>query len=274
MAQYFGLSLNAEWNRGTNLPQKIEIGQEFGLRIAKTLGIINKIKQTVQGISNSPLAKGKVMFEIKSPVIAFSAQWYLAKAKKESSKVATIVVIGVDAKPFVEAEFTINVFKLFIESVGNAVCPGAGNVISWVLDKLKKNAGIHFLIIFSGGIYANGRVNINTLYPEETSGEVKVTGKIQITVEFKAWAGAEIGYIGVDGVIKANVETSVTGGIKVGADNQGIYASPIAEFAGIKANFVAIGTIKFGIFKKTYSYEEEAIFVEPDQIPFDKSYIN
>ena len=30
---------------------------------------------------------------------------------------------------------------------------------------------------------------------------------------------------------------------------------PIAEFAGVKATFVAIGTVKLGVFKRTLSYE-------------------
>jgi hypothetical protein len=271
MAQSFELSLQAEWDDKAN---KLEVGKDFGEKISKTLGLFNKIKSMTEKVSNSPLTKGKIMFEIKSPVIAFSAQWYLQRGLPTSSDVATMVVIGVVAKPLVEAEFTINLFKIFIETAGNAVCPGAGKVITWVMDKLESNVGIHFLVIFAGGIYVDGKVTINTSYPKETKGEVKATGKIQVTIEFKAWAKAGSANIGVDGVIKADASTSVTGGIKVGADKKGIYSSPIAEFAGIKATFVAAATVKFGIFKRTFSYENEAILVEPDEIKFNKYYLD
>ena len=124
------------------------------------------------------------------------------------------------------------------------------------------------------GIYADGKVIINTSYPKETTGEVKTTGKIEVVVEFKAWAKAGIAYLGFEGEIKANATTSVTGGIKVGADKKGIYASPIAEFGGLKATFIAIGTIKFGVFKRTLTYEGESRLVAPDEIKFEKYYLD
>lgn len=271
MSQSFELSLKSEWDEKS---QKQEFGKEFGEKIAKTLAIFNKIKSMTETISNSPLAKGKIMFEIKSPVIAFSAEWYLERAKEGSLEIATIVVIGVSAKPLVEAEFTINIFKLFIEMGGNAICPGAGTIITWVIDKLGSNAGIHFLIIFSGGIYVDGKVTLNTSYPKETKGEVKATGKVQVVIEFKAWAKAGSANIGVDGVVKADVNTSVSGGVKVGADKKGIYSSPVAEFGGIKATFVAAATVKFGILKRTFSYDGESILVEPNEIKFNKYYLD
>lgn len=271
MAQSFELSLAAEWDKKS---QKAEFGKEFGERIAKTLGLFNKIKSMTEKVSNSPLTKGKIMFEIKSPIIAVSAQWYLQKALPKSSNITTIVEVGISAKPLVEASFTINLFKLFIEYGGNILCPGAGKVITWVMDKLETNVGIHFLVIFAGGIYIDGKTTINISYPKETKGEIKTTGKIQVTIEFKAWAKGGSANMGVEGVIKADANTSVSGGIKVGADKQGIYAAPVAEFGGIKATFVAAATVKFGIFKRKFSYNDEAIIVEPDEIKFDKKYIN
>lgn len=271
MAQSFELSLAAEWNKKS---QKAEIGKEFGEKIAKTLGLFNKIKSMTEKVSNSPLAKGRVMFEIKSPVVAFSAEWYLQRASKSSELITTMIEIGVSAKPLVEANIKINLYKLFLEHGANILCPGAGKVITWVLDKLETNVGIHFLVIFAGGINIDGKTTINVHFPKETKGEVKTTGKIQVTIEFKAWAKAGSANIGVDGVVKADASTSVTGGLSIGADKKGIYASPIAEFGGIKATFVAAATVKFGIFKRTFSYDDEAILVEPDEIKFEKNYIN
>jgi hypothetical protein len=149
MQQSFELSLEAEWNAKS---QKAEIGKEFADRIAKTLKVFNKMKSMTESISNSPLSKGKAKFEIKAPVIALSAQWYLQKSHNDSLEVETIVVIGVETKPLIEAEFTINVFKIFIETAGNGICPGAGSLINWIQEKFKREVGIHFLIIFGGSM--------------------------------------------------------------------------------------------------------------------------
>ncbi|GAA4758367.1 MULTISPECIES: hypothetical protein [Flavobacterium] len=75
-------------------------------------------------------------------------------------------------------------------------------------------------------------------------------------------------------MVKADVSTSISGGVKVGADKKGIYSSPIAEFGGIKATFIAAATVKFGVFKRSFTYEDEAILVEPDEIKFNKYYLD
>ncbi|WP_412466917.1 OmpA family protein [Pedobacter sp. KLB.chiD] len=270
MAQKFELSLTGEWTSASGSKQKIEFGKEWAERIAKTLRIFNKIKQLADDVVQSPVAKGKWSFEVKPPVIALSAQWYL---QKTNGKVGELVEIGADTKPLVEANTFIDLFKIFLEYGGNAICPGAGSVINWVLQKLEKNVQITFKVIFGGAINVNGRTKINVLYPKETTGNVKVTGEIKISVEFKALAKAGTANMGVEGILTADVKTSVTGGIEVGADKNGIYASPIASFAGIKAKFVAATTVKFGFIKRTFSYEGESLIVKPDELKFEKHYI-
>ncbi|MFD2584329.1 OmpA family protein [Pedobacter vanadiisoli] len=270
MSQKFELSLTGEWTAANGSKQKVEFGKEWAERIAKTLRIFNKIKQLADDVVQSPVAKGKWSFEVKPPVIAFSAQWYL---QKTNGRVGEIVEIGADTKPLVEANTFIDLFKIFVEYGGNAICPGAGTVINWVLEKLEKNVKITFLVTFGGAINVSGRTKINVLFPKETTGNVKMTGEIKISVEFKALAKAGTANMGVEGVLTADVKTSVTGGIEVGADKNGIYASPIASFAGIKAKFVAATTVKFGFIKRTFSYEGESIIVKPDEIKFEKHYI-
>ncbi|REC79583.1 hypothetical protein DRF60_03970 [Chryseobacterium elymi] len=277
MDQSFALSLKAEWNRITqgrsSAPQTLELGHKWDGKIRKTLSLFNKMKSMTERVSNSPLSKGKARFVIESPKIAFSAQWYLERAPKTSVDLTTIVAIGVSAKPLVEAKIEVDLWKIFVKYGGDAICPGAGSIISWILDKLGKEAGMHFLISISGGIYIDGKVTINTSYPKETSGEVKATGKVQVVAEFKAWAKGGVGYLAFEGEVKADVSTSITGGIKVGADKKGIFAAPIAEFAGVKATFVAVGTVKLGVFKRTLTYEGESRLVMPDEIKFEKQYI-
>jgi outer membrane protein OmpA-like peptidoglycan-associated protein len=272
MEQSFELSLQGVWDEKA---QKMEIGKEFGAKIGKTLAIFNKIKSMTESISNSPLAEGKVMFEVKAPVIAVSAQWYLQKGPPESTEVTTIVVIGVETKPLVEASFNIDVISIFIETAGNGVCPGAGKLINWILNKIGKEAGIKFYIEILGAINIAGQTTINILYPKETTGEIKTTGEITVKLEFKAWAKGKIAAVEVDGLVKANVKTSVTGGLKFGANKKGIYSAPIAEFGGIVATFVATGTVKFGVFKKSLEYESPPwVLVEKNEVKFSEYYLD
>ncbi|WP_343522828.1 OmpA family protein [Pedobacter sp.] len=270
MSQKFELSLTGEWTAANGSKQKLEFGKEWAERIAKTLGVFNKIKQLADSVVQSPVAKGKWSFEVKPPVIAISAQWYL---QKTNGRVGEIVEIGADTKPLVEANTFIDLFKIFMEYGGNAICPGAGTVINWVLEKLEKNVKITFLVTFGGAINVNGRTKINVLFPKETTGNVKVTGEIKISVEFKAFAKAGTANMGIEGVLTADVKTSVTGGLEVGADKNGIYACPIASFAGIKAKFVAATTVKFGFIKRTFSYEGDSVIVTPAELKFEKNYI-
>ncbi|MBV8328772.1 OmpA family protein [Chryseobacterium sp.] len=278
MDQSFALSLKAEWNRisqgRSTAPQTLELGHKWDGKIRKTLMIFNKMKSMTERISNSPLSKGKARFTIESPKIAFSAQWYLERAPKTALDLTHMVVVGVSAKPLVEAKIEVDLWKIFIKFGGDALCPGAGSIITWILDKLGKEAGMHFLISFSGGIFVDGKVTLNTSYPKETSGEIKTTGRIQVVAEFKAWAKGGVGYLAFEGEVKADVSTSVTGGVKVGADKNGVYIAPVAEFAGVKATFVAIGTVKLGVFKRTLTYEGESRLVMPDEIKFEKKYMN
>jgi len=62
--------------------------------------------------------------------------------------------------------------------------------------------------------------------------------------------------------------------IKAGIDDKGMFLSPKAEFGGIKVSFVSITSVKFGFFKKTYTYEDEAILVEKGEVKFEKKYID
>lgn len=278
MDQSFGLSLKAEWNRisqgSSKAPQNLEIGHEWESKIRETLKLFNKIKSMTEKISNSPLAKGKVKFIVESPKIAFAAKWHLERAPKTSANLTHLVEVGVSAKPLVEAKFIINLWQIFIKYGGDAVCPGAGTVLEWVLEKLGSSVKITFTVDFSGTINVDGKTIINTSYPSKTTGEVKAIGVIKVIVEFKAWGKAGSANIGVEGVLKADVSTSISAGIKVGADEKGIYSSPIVEFAGIKATFVAAATVKFGIFKRKFSYTDEAILVKQDEIKFAKYYLD
>lgn len=278
MEQSFGLSLKAEWNRITQgsskVPEKFELGHKWEAKIRKTLSIFNKIKGMTEKISNSPLAKGNIQFTIESPKIAFAAEWYLERAPKSSIELSHMVTIGVSAKPLVKADIQVDLFETFVKYGGNALCLGAGSILSWVKEKMSKEFGAKFTVNFLGSILVDGKVTINTLYPKETIGEVSATGKIEVVVEFKAWAKAEVAYLGFEGEVRANASTSVTGGIKVGADKKGIYTSPIAKFDGLKATFIAVGTVKFGMFKRTLSYEGESRIVSPDEIKFEKYYLD
>lgn len=61
-----------------------------------------------------------------------------------------------------------------------------------------------------------------------------------MTFWLKVSRKAGIGYLGVDGVVKADVKSSVKDGIIFGADKKGLYSALIAEFGGVVATFVRV----------------------------------
>ncbi|CAH0199772.1 Outer membrane porin F [Pedobacter sp. Bi27] len=270
MAQKFELSFVGEWTTSAGKKQKVEFSKEWSERIAKTLRVINQVKQMADRVSNSCLAKGRFMFEVKAPVLAVSAQWYL---KKTNKVVGEIVEIGAETKPLIEAALSIDLIDIVLKYGGNAICPGAGEVLTWIKDKMNKYVKITFLITVGGALNIAGKSIINVKFPKETTGEVKITGELKVNIEFKATAKAETGSMGVSGIVKADAKTSVTGGVKLGADKEGVFVAPIAEFGGIKATFVAATTIKFGFIKRTFSFDGDAVLVEKDDVKFKKHYL-
>jgi len=269
MAQSFELSLEAKWN---NEKQKQELGKEWGEKIAKTLKIFNKMKAATDFIARSPVNGGKISFEIKAPVIAVSLGWYAEKLEGKTD-IGTNITLGVESKPLVEAEGKINVWKIFREYGPNAICPGAGTIINFVIEHLEGNVGISFLVIFNGSINVKGQVQGNTAAPKDTKGELEIVGKIQVTIEFKAWAKGDLGMAGFEGYITADVSTFISGGLKGEISKDGVLGYPVLEFGGIIAKYVAVGTVKFGFFKRTYSKEGKYIIVEPNKSDFKKRYL-
>lgn len=269
MAQSFEMSLEAKWNKDK---QKAEVGKEWGEKIAKTLKIFNKMKAATDAIAKSPVNGGKISFEIKAPVIAVSAEWELEPVDGKS-EIGTKITFGIESKPLVEAEGKINLWKIFREYGPNAICPGAGTIVNFVLEHLEGNIGITFLVKFNGSINVKGKISGNTLIPKDTKGEIEIIGKIQVTLEFKAWAKGDIGMAGFEGYLKADVNTSVSGGIKGEISREGLCGYPVLEFGGIIAKYVAVGTVKFGIFKRTFTKEGRYVIVEPNKADFDKRYI-
>lgn len=121
----------------------------------------------------------------------------------------------------------------------------------------------------------NGEVVIkgDTESIKNTKGKVGVEGKIQVTLEFKAWANGDYGVAGFEGYIKADVSTSITGAFDTEFSKTGLSLEPKASFDGVIAKYVAVGTIKFGFFKRTFQKEGKFIIVEPMPAKFDPYYL-
>lgn len=269
MAQSFEMSLEAKWNDDK---QKLEVGKEWGEKIAKTLKIFNKMKAATDFIAKSPINGGKLSFEIKAPVIAVALGWYAEKLEGKP-ELGTNITLGIESKPLVEAEGKINIWKIFREYGPNAVCPGAGTIINFVIEHLEGNVGISFIVIFTGSINVKGQMQGNTAAPKNTKGELEIIGKIQVTIEFKAWAKGDLGMAGFEGYITADVSTFVSGGLKGEISKDGVLGYPVLEFGGIISKYVAVGTVKFGIFKRTYTKEGKYVIVEPNKSDFKKWYL-
>jgi hypothetical protein len=269
MEQSFELSLEAEWDAKA---QKMEIGKEFGEKIAKTLRLFNKIKKATDAIAKSPVNGGKITFEIKAPVIAVSAQWSLERIAPESTEIATVIEFGIESKPLIHAQGIIHLWEIFIETAGNGICPGAGKVAIFLNEKLKGSLDISFNVIFDGTINVSGKIKGNTLNIGDTSGKVTIDGEIAITLELKAMAKGDVGFAGFECSLIANAKTSIKSGIGAEISKKGLEGIPTFEFGGIIAKYVVAGTVKTGIFKRTFSKSDECIIVEKNQVVFEKFY--
>ncbi|UOX35499.1 hypothetical protein LXD69_08240 [Flavobacterium sediminilitoris] len=270
MDQSFELSLEAEWDKKS---RKLEIGTEFGEKIAKTLNAFVKLKKIADSITNSPVNGGKVSFEVKAPVIAVSIQWFLEKIDEDINKIGTNIKLGIETKPLIEADFKIDLWQIVTEFGANAVCPGAGKVINFISKHLEGNIGIKFDVVFNGSINVSGEISGNTLVPKNTKGKIGIDGKIQVTLELKAWAKAEYGIAGFDGSAKANANTYLSAGVKAEIAKDGVVGYPELEFGGIVAKYVVIASIKFGVFKETFEDNGEYVIVKKCPVEFKKAYL-
>ena len=270
MDQSFELSLEAEWD---NKSRKVELSSEFSEKIAKTLEAFIKIKKVADSITNSPVNGGKFSFEVKAPVVAVSLQWFLEKVDDNINQVGTSIKFGIETKPLIEADIKIDLWQIVTEYGANAICPGAGKVINFISKYLEGNIGVKFEVIFDGSINVSGEISGNTINPKNTEGELSVKGKIQVTLELKAWAKADYGIAGFDGSAKANANTYLSAGIKTEIAKDGVVGYPELEFGGIKAKYVIVASVKFGIFKETFEDNGEYIIVKKCPVEFKKAYL-
>jgi len=270
MDQSFELSLDAEWNKKL---RKVEVGTEFGEKIAKTLNAFVKLKKIADSITNSPVNGGKVSFEVKAPVIAVSIQWFLEKIDDDINQIGTNIKFGIETKPLIEADFKIDLWQIVTEFGANAVCPGAGKVINFITKHLEGNIGMKFDVVFNGSINVSGEISGNTLAPKNTKGKLGIDGKVQVTLELKAWAKAEYGIAGFDGSAKANANTYLSAGVKAEIAKDGVVGYPELEFGGIVAKYVVVASIKFGVFKETFEDNGEYVIVKKCPVEFKKAYL-
>jgi len=210
-------------------------------------------------------------FEIKAPVIAVSAQWYLERLP-DHNELPVFIECGVETKPFLEAIFFIDLWPIFLSSA-DGVCPGAGRLLVFVQSKIHDNAGVYFKIIFDGSVNGKGQIKGNTLMPKEAKGTISIEGKIKISLEFKVWAKGNFGVVSFDGAITANCSTCISAGYSVEIDQYGVIGNPTLGFDGIVAKYIMVGSVKSGVFKWEASKEGNYEIVKPCKEIFEKSYL-
>lgn len=276
MAQSFGWSLKAKWDGG----DAIEIGDKFMENIRKTLALFVKVKGLVNGITTELKGSAPFSLEVKSPAIAASAKWNLKEMDDGTPdylhKVATMVTLGASAKPLIGATFTLDLISV----LATTFSPGVTKVVSFLRDKAKDNLEITFEIRLNGDINVDGKIEINTLILSDTTGDIEVTGEISVELELSAKGSTgKLAAGSFEADLHAGItgKASVTGGMEAGADKNGIYVMPVAEFGGVIATFVLKGTVKFGIIKKTFDKSPpDAPIVKANSVKFNKEdyYLN
>ncbi|RAV30762.1 bactofilin family protein [Sinomicrobium soli] len=275
MLQSFEWSLKATWNNGED---EFEVGDKFLEGIRKTLSLFARVKTLIDNITTHLRGNMPMSLEIESPAIAASAKWKLEKTgdipADSPDQIATLVTVGASAKPLVGATFTIDL----ISAAATTLSPGVTKVIEFVRTKAKDYVEVVFEVRFSGNIEVDGKVDINTLLPERSEGEITVTGEIKLEIELSASGSTgEVAAGSFEAEIEAGItgEASVKGGVEGGADREGVYIVPVAEFGGVIATFVLKGSVRFGIIKRTFDKSPpDAEIVPPDKIEFEKNYLN
>ncbi len=275
MLQSFEWSLKATWNNGKD---EYEVGDKFLEGIRKTLGLFAKVKTLIDNITTHLKGNVPMSLEIASPAIAASAKWKLEKTDgipvDAPDQIATLVTVGASAKPLVGATFTIDL----ISAAATTLSPGVTKVIEFIRTKAKDYVQVTFEVRFSGNIEVDGKVDINTVLPERSEGEITVTGEIKLEIELSASGSTgEVVAGSFEAEIEAGItgEASVKGGIEGGADREGVYVMPVAEFGGVIATFVLKGSVRFGIIKRTFDKSPpDAEIIPPDEIAFEKNYLN
>jgi hypothetical protein len=274
MAVKLGFKLECTFDGGTE-----EFTKDFIDKIWKTVSLFGKMSNFVNDICHSPGLSPSttgVGFTIKQTALGIVADWKAVEKKDKNGvqQVGVDMSLGVEAKPLVGAEITIDLLKM----LGNAVNPGVGKVISALKDFKYGDDGddnyirsqLKFDLIFSGDVNLSGVVKFNTV-EEKFSGNVNGNTGISVKAVLSYKASGKVTFIvtgEVEGEASVSGEASVTGGVEIGGEG-GFYILPIMKFNGLLVKFVFKGSVKGGGYTKAFDASpKEPITILP---PYPKS---
>lgn len=312
----FGFSLKGEWDKPRDkylLTNEFKLQFEAKFKklynLFSSIGDISRtITQVTKGeIRTSPFKNMPFKLEVKPPEISLTGVWFLdrvIKAGKPTNKIGTSVDLKLGANPLIGLELTIDLIAALVSAAAGvatagSATAGASKIYYLIKDKLnggievgdtkegsvgvKASADIYLDLVLSSTISTNMEFKFNTRgSSEQTNFKVEASNKIKVEVKAGLWVKGEIALIVVtaEGYFEAKVSGSgsITLGVRLEYDKEGLYFCPQLGFDGIIAEYVVL--FKVGISSKkvwvadktslkasdndTYVIvEDSAILVEP-----------
>ncbi|WP_409415793.1 OmpA family protein [Flavobacterium sp. PS2] len=258
-----GFSLKAKWD---NNEQEKELKYEYEAKFKKLYDIFSSIGALADGVTNktkgaarSVSPKGVPMsFAVKPPNMSFTGDWFLANPKDNKTILGTDVTIGLQAKPLIGLEVTIDLLGAVVFGVGSLV--GAGPGVTELYKKiqgalksgikagnekngLSANIDIYMDLIITGEIKIGTDFKFNTVgKPKDSKFELrsenKLSVELKVGVKIKGEAAVVIIKVVAYFEASASASASVTFGHGINYNEKGLYYRPKLGFDGMNAEYV------------------------------------
>jgi outer membrane protein OmpA-like peptidoglycan-associated protein len=283
----FGFSLKANWNKTgkDQFARNKEFKASFEKKFKKLYDVFSSVGAMADGITNK--TKGNVRnigfknlpmtFAVKPPNINLTGEWKLERAKvkeKAIPKIGTKIDIALKAEPLIGLEMTVDLLCTAVGVVAGAVsggtaAPGAVRLYKLIKDKIntgvdignddfgvKASADVYIDLVISSTISTNLSFAFNTESDNsDTASKLELTNKLKVELKAGLWIKAELTIIivKVEGYFEMSGKgsASVTFGLALKYDKDGLYFRPQLGFDGLNAEYVIKGKVGLSTKKKT-----------------------
>jgi outer membrane protein OmpA-like peptidoglycan-associated protein len=282
----FGFSLKANWNKISKdkYAREKEFKASFEKKFKKLYDVFSSVGAMADGITNK--TKGNVRnmgfknlpitFAVKAPNISLSGEWKLERAiikEKAIPKIGTKIKITFQADPLIGLEMTIDLLTSAVGVVAGAVSGGSASkpameLTQMLRDKIKKgvdigsddfgvkaSADVYIDLVISSTISTSLSFEFNTESDKSNSAlKLEATNKLKVELKAGLWVKGELTIF----IVKAEAyfemsgkgAASVTFGVGLNYDKNGLYLRPQLGFDGLDVEYVIKGKAGISIKKK------------------------
>ncbi|MBE7653915.1 hypothetical protein [Tenacibaculum finnmarkense] len=183
--------------------------------------------------SKLKLSKLPITITVSEPALSFGGTWGFQPNQLDATNVLPSYNIFFKAAPLLKASGKLNLITCagFIP-VADIILDAAGAEASFFIEVV---GNIDVGVAFSMQVAAQAQLSKGTT---DFDGALKMRVEASLTL-----GGGLVGFLFIGGSLSsdsstkyvASVETGFTGGLKIGADNAGLYIDTIIKFAGLSA---------------------------------------